>query len=86
MFYTLTRKNKRARARLFYVLIAVCLVVSITIGVTVGLLIGLNNNKSSTELLYENIRVDNAMDTLSVGAIHCGILLCDICCYSCYRI
>ena len=73
MFYTLTRNNKRARARLFYVLIAVCLVVSIIIGVTVGLLIGLNN-KSSTKLLYENIRVENAMDTLSVRAMHCSIL------------
>ena len=70
MFYAFFRKNTRAKARLFYLLIAVCLIISLIVGATVGLLIGLDN-KSSTKLLYENVRVENAMDTLQVY-MHCG--------------
>ena len=71
MFYAFSRKNTRAKARLFYLLIAVCLIISIIVGGSVGLWIGLDN-KSSTKLLYESVRVENAMDTLQV----CDALWC----------
>lgn len=65
---------------MIYLLVVICLLVSITIGATVGLVIGLNNNDSSSTnnlLLYENIQVKNAMDTLvvcGVGVVHCNII------------
>ena len=72
--FCLSSKNKRLTTRLFYIFLAICLLVSVAIGATVGLLIGLkNNDSSSNKLLYENIQVKNAMDTLLVcgfGVVH----------------